>query len=87
MIPLNGKRYASPLKHLEHVLHPWSAFLILPLFAFANAGVSLEGSLSRPCSTRFPMGIILGLFVGKPLGIFTISWLAVKPVSPSCRKE
>ena len=74
MIPLNGKRYASPLKHLEHVLHPWSAFLILPLFAFANAGVSLEGiSLSA-----LPMGIILGLFVGKPLGIFTISWLAVK---------
>ena len=43
MIPLNGKRYASPLKHLEHALHPWSAYLILPLFAFANAGVSLDG--------------------------------------------
>lgn len=78
MIPLNGKRYASPLKHLEHVLHPWSAFLILPLFAFANAGVSLEGIYFSALFNPLPMGIILGLFVGKPLGIFTISWLAVK---------
>lgn len=78
MIPLNGKRYASPLKHLEHVLHPWSAFLILPLFAFANAGVSLEGISLSALLSPLPMGIILGLFVGKPLGIFTISWLAVK---------
>ena len=78
MIPLNGKRYASPLKHLEHVLHPWSAFLILPLFAFANAGVSLEGIYLSALLNPLPMGIILGLFVDKPLGIFTISWLAVK---------
>lgn len=78
MIPLNGKRYVSPLKHLEHVLHPWSAFLILPLFAFANAGVSLEGIYLSALLNPLPMGIILGLFVGKPLGIFTISWLAVK---------
>jgi len=78
IIPLNGKRYASPLKHLEHVLHPWSAFLILPLFAFANAGVSLEGIYFSALLNPLPMGIILGLFVGKPLGIFTISWLAVK---------
>ncbi|MFQ2751029.1 Na+/H+ antiporter NhaA [Aeromonas caviae] len=78
MTPLNGKRYASPLKHLEHVLHPWSAFLILPLFAFANAGVSLEGIYFSALLNPLPMGIILGLFVGKPLGIFTISWLAVK---------
>ncbi len=78
MIPLNGKRYASPLKHLEHVLHPWSAFLILPLFAFANAGVSLEGISLSALLSPLPMGIILGLFVGKPLGIFTISWLAVR---------
>ena len=78
MIPLNGKRYASPLKHLEHVLHPWSAFLILPLFAFANAGVSLEGVYFSALLNPLPMGIILGLFVGKPLGIYTISWLAVK---------
>ncbi|MGY3857614.1 Na+/H+ antiporter NhaA [Aeromonas veronii] len=78
MIPLNGKRYASPLKHLEHALHPWSAYLILPLFAFANAGVSLDGIGLSSLLSPVPLGIMLGLFVGKPLGIFTISWLAVK---------
>lgn len=78
MIPISGKRYASPLKHLEHVLHPWSAYLILPLFAFANAGVSLDGIQLSDLLSPVPMGIILGLFIGKPLGIFTISWLSVK---------
>ncbi|MEG0007718.1 MAG: Na+/H+ antiporter NhaA [Aeromonas sp.] len=78
VIPLNGKRYASPLKHLEHALHPWSAYLILPLFAFANAGVSLDGIGLSALLSPVPLGIMLGLFVGKPLGIFTISWLAVK---------
>ncbi|MNE40142.1 Na(+)/H(+) antiporter NhaA [compost metagenome] len=78
MIPLNGKRYASPLKHLEHSLHPWSAYLILPLFAFANAGVSLDGIGMSALLSPVPLGIMLGLFVGKPLGVFTISWLAVK---------
>ncbi|AYO61981.1 pH-dependent sodium/proton antiporter [Aeromonas salmonicida subsp. salmonicida] len=76
--PLNGKRYASPLKHLEHALHPWSAYLILPLFAFANAGVSLDGIGLSSLLSPVPMGIMLGLFVGKPLGVFTISWLSVK---------
>ncbi|WP_429171943.1 Na+/H+ antiporter NhaA [Aeromonas rivipollensis] len=78
MIPISGKRYASPLKHLEHVLHPWSAYLILPLFAFANAGVSLDGIQLSDLLSPVPMGIILGLFIGKPLGIFAISWLSVK---------
>ncbi|MNO54957.1 Na(+)/H(+) antiporter NhaA [compost metagenome] len=78
MIPISGKRYASPLKHLEHALHPWSAYLILPLFAFANAGVSLDGIQLSDLLSPVPMGIILGLFIGKPLGIFTISWLSVK---------
>ncbi|MNH56258.1 Na(+)/H(+) antiporter NhaA [compost metagenome] len=78
MIPISGKRYASPLKHLEHVLHPWSAYLILPLFAFANAGVSLDGIQLSDLLSPVPMGIILGLFIGKPLGIFTVSWLSVK---------
>lgn len=78
LIPHQGRRYVSPLKHLEHKLHPWSAYFILPLFAFANAGVSLAevnlGSLMSPV----PLGIMLGLFVGKPLGISLISWLAIK---------
>lgn len=78
MVPLNGKRYASRLKYLEHQLHPWSAYLILPLFAFANAGVSLEGIGLSSLLSPVPMRIMLELFIGKPLGVFTISWLAIK---------
>ncbi|WP_459682107.1 Na+/H+ antiporter NhaA [Vibrio comitans] len=78
-IPLKGKKGEhSPLKHLEHALHPWSSFLILPVFAFANAGVSLEGISLSTLGTALPMGIALGLLIGKPLGIFSFSWLAVK---------
>lgn len=59
-------------------MHPWVAFLILPLFAFANAGVSLEGVSLNGLASLLPMGIAAGLFIGKPLGIFIFSWLAVK---------
>lgn len=78
MVPIKGVRHESPLKHLEHALHPWSAYLILPLFAFANAGVSLAGIGLADMLKPVPLGIMLGLFIGKPLGVFTISWLAVK---------
>ena len=78
MIPNQGRRYVSPLKHLEHKLHPWSAYLILPLFAFANAGVSLSGVSLASLASPVPLGIMCGLFIGKPLGISLISWLAVK---------
>ena len=78
MIPNQGRRYVSPLKHLEHKLHPWSAYLILPLFAFANAGVSLSGVSPASLASPVPLGIMCGLFIGKPLGISLISWLAIK---------
>ncbi len=69
----------TPLQRLEHALHPWVAFLVIPLFALANGGVSLEGvSLSRLIDSRVEMGIILGLLVGKPVGITFFTWLAVK---------
>jgi NhaA family Na+:H+ antiporter len=81
-IPLTGKDGRSdkhsPLKHLEHVLHPYVAFLILPLFAFANAGISLEGVSLESVTGMLPLGIAAGLFLGKPLGIFTASYIAVK---------
>ncbi|MGF1708019.1 Na+/H+ antiporter NhaA [Enterovibrio baiacu] len=78
-IPLEGgKDGKSPLKTLEHAIHPYAAFLILPLFAFANAGVSLEGVSFESLTNTLPLGIALGLLVGKPLGIFTFSWLSVK---------
>ncbi|PSW04179.1 Na+/H+ antiporter NhaA [Photobacterium lipolyticum] len=81
-IPLNGKEghsdKHSPLKHLEHVLHPYVAYFILPLFAFANAGISLEGVSLESMTSMLPVGIAMGLFIGKPLGIFTASYIAVK---------
>ncbi len=78
-IPLKGnKGERSPLKHLEHALHPYVAFAILPIFAFANAGISLEGISIASLTGMLPLGIALGLLVGKPLGIFTFSWAAVK---------
>ncbi|MGE4800891.1 Na+/H+ antiporter NhaA [Yersinia hibernica] len=78
MIPLHTKDKRSPSESLEHGLHPWVAYLILPLFAFANAGVSLQGVSLSGMTSLLPLGIASGLFIGKPLGIFLFSWLAVK---------
>ncbi len=69
-IPLNAEDGSSPLKHLEHFLHPWAAFLVLPLFAFANAGVSLAGLRLDDLITPLALGIAAGLVVGKQLGVF-----------------
>jgi NhaA family Na+:H+ antiporter len=68
----------SPLRRLEHSLHPWVAFGILPVFAFSNAGVDLEGMSFAALLQPIPLGIMLGLFVGKQLGVFTFAWAAVK---------
>ncbi|HKN04659.1 MAG TPA: Na+/H+ antiporter NhaA [Buttiauxella sp.] len=78
LIPLKEKNGHSPAKELEHVLHPWVAFLILPLFAFANAGVSLSGVTFAGLASLLPMGIMAGLFIGKPLGISLFCWAALK---------
>lgn len=78
-IPLKGnKSEHSPLKHLEHALHPYVAFAILPVFAFANAGISLQGVSLAGLTSMLPLGVALGLFLGKPIGIFSFSWVAVK---------
>lgn len=68
----------GPLEKLEHGLHPWIKFLVLPLFAFCNAGVSLAGITLDSLFNPIPLGIIAGLFVGKPVGIFLFTWFAVK---------
>lgn len=78
LIPLKEQNGKSPAKQLEHILHPWVAFMILPLFAFANAGVSLKGVTLEGLTGMLPLGIIAGLFIGKPLGISLFCWLAVK---------
>lgn len=78
LIPLKKQEGHSPAIELAHGLHPWVSWLILPLFAFANAGVSLSGVSVDGLFSAVPLGIILGLFVGKPLGITLICWLSVK---------
>ncbi len=79
-IPLKGKsgEKISPARDLENALHPWVAFGIMPLFAFANAGVSLSGITFKSLLSPVPLGIALGLFIGKQVGIFGFSWLAIK---------
>ena len=79
-IPLRAKdpNNSSPLHRAEHGLHIWVAFLILPLFAFANAGVSLAGITLSDLLAPLPLGIALGLFLGKQIGVFCLSWIAVK---------
>ena len=69
---------SSPLKELEHDLHPVVAFFILPVFAFSNAGLSLAGVGMEQVVHHVPLGIALGLFLGKQIGIFGICWLAIK---------
>jgi NhaA family Na+:H+ antiporter len=69
-IPLRTKQGASPLKTLEHALHPWVALGVLPLFAFANAGVSFAGISFSDLRGPLPLGIATGLFIGKQLGVF-----------------
>lgn len=66
----------SPLKEAMHDLHPWNAFLILPLFAFAKAGVSFAGLSLEQAFAPLVVAIALGLFVGKQIGVFGLAWLA-----------
>ncbi len=75
-IPVRGPEKTA--QRLEHDLHPWVIFLILPLFGFANAGVSFEGMGIGALFQPVTLGIILGLFVGKQLGVFGAMWLSVK---------
>ena len=68
----------KPCEQLEHALHPWVAFGILPIFAFANAGVPFTGMGFKSLFEPVTLGIIAGLVVGKQLGIFTALWAAIK---------
>jgi NhaA family Na+:H+ antiporter len=77
-IPLRAKDGSSPSEGLEHSLHPWSTFLILPVFAFANAGVYVGNMNLETLISPVPVGIALGLMLGKPIGVMLFSFIAVK---------
>jgi len=68
----------SLLHRLEHALHPWVAFGVLPVFAFANAGVSLAGLSMSDVLRPIPLGIFTGLFLGKQIGILAMCWIAMR---------
>lgn len=86
-ITLRTSTKASPLLTLEHGLHPWVAYGILPLFAFANAGVSLAGVTMDSFTHSVPLGIAAGLLLGKTAGVFGLTWLAVRTRLASLPKE
>ncbi|MGB1199759.1 MAG: Na+/H+ antiporter NhaA [Thalassotalea sp.] len=78
-IPIKGRAgEPSPLKSLEHNLHSMVAFIILPIFAFANAGINLSGVGLNEVMAPVPLGIIVGLFLGKQLGVFGFCFVAIK---------
>ena len=77
-IPMRDSQGRSPLESIEHGLHPWVAFLVLPVFAFSNAGVVLAGVTLDTLMAPIPLGIILGLFVGKTIGVFGVSALLIQ---------
>jgi NhaA family Na+:H+ antiporter len=77
-IPMRAADGRSPLKDLEHALHPWIALLVVPLFGFANAGVSFAGMTLDAVTNGVTLGIVAGLFVGKQLGVFATVYACVR---------
>lgn len=73
-----AERMQSPAQRLEHSLTPWATYLVLPIFALANAGVAISTDLGALFSNRVALGIIVGLVLGKSLGITLFTWLAIK---------
>jgi len=82
-IPLHASKAApddstSPLHRLEHALSPWVAFLVVPIFGFANAGVSFAGMTPAVLTEPVTLGVAMGLFLGKQIGVFGAAWLAIR---------
>lgn len=75
--PKKTRAEDSPLHRLEHVLQPWVAYAIIPIFGFANAGVPLAGLSFDALSSPLPLGIALGLFIGKQVGVYAFSYAAI----------
>ena len=76
-IPIKGGDDHSPLRHLEHILHPWVAFGVLPIFAFANAGLPFAGVGVDAAIGTVSIGIMMGLFFGKQIGVFGVTALVI----------
>jgi len=74
----NSLQVMPVLHRLEDAIHPYTVFLVIPVFALANAGVQLSGGLSENLLNKNSMGVVFGLFIGKPLGIVLFSYIAVK---------
>ncbi|MBB3149228.1 NhaA family Na+:H+ antiporter [Phyllobacterium trifolii] len=79
-IPMRGEKGRSdaPLVKLEHAIQPWVVFLIVPIFGFANAGVSFGNVSLSNLADPVPLGVAAGLFIGKQIGVFSFAWLAIK---------
>ncbi len=81
LTPMHSRRTneAPPAVRVERLLHPWIAFVVMPLFALANAGIRLDGiDLAEPALRTLVSAVAVGLAVGKPLGIVATAWLAVR---------
>ncbi len=74
----DAPQYHSPLKSTIRSLHPWVAYVVLPVFAFLNAGLALDGLSRETLMHSLPLGIVLGLLLGKPIGIFTTLFFSMK---------
>lgn len=77
-IPDGAHKGPSPLRTLEKTIHPWVVYFVMPLFALANAGFPLSGITWATLTDGVVLGIVFGLFLGKPIGVMLFSWLAVK---------
>lgn len=77
-VPMRDADGHSPLAAAEHALQPWVAFLVLPMFAFANAGLDLSGLAFATLREPVTLGIVAGLVLGKTVGVFTASWLMIR---------
>jgi NhaA family Na+:H+ antiporter len=73
-----SERIQTPAQRLEHAITPWATYLVLPLFALANAGVEIKGNILQALTQPVALGLILGLVFGKVIGISFFTWLAVK---------
>ena len=78
LVPMRDEHGHSPAQQVEHALHPWVAFAVLPLFAFVNAGVLLQGVTLQALLSPIPLGIAAGLVLGKTVGVFGSLWLMVR---------